>query len=131
MHGQVRVNLTCTCTLKFWNIKWKIFSYVDEVHEKRITIKSVQIIPRNSCRTQFNHVWIYICLQFTNGGTCLSCRVGASTIKTLKYQWRGYVTANYQTWSLVTYSNDWKNLEVSKTTKMSICILVTQLRSVL
>lgn len=55
--------------------------------------------------------------------------VDAGTIKPLEYLWLWYVTVN-----LMTYQNDWKNLEVSKPTKtgwLECRFFMTQLRSVL
>lgn len=117
-----------------WNITWKILSYVDEFpRKKNPPIQSAQIIPRNSHRTLFDHVWdqtqIHVHLyQFIGSRWTLARyktpRVSVTLIRHSKYQTR----------SLMTYQNDWKNLEVSKPTKtgwLECRFFMTQLRSVL
>lgn len=69
------------------------------------------------------HRYTYICIS-------LSGRGGRwHDIKPLEYLWLWYVTVN-----LMTYQNDWKNLEVSKPAKtgwLECRFFMTQLRSVL
>lgn len=110
-------------------------SYVDEFPRKKNPppIQSAQIIPRNSHRTLFDHVWdqtqIHVHLyQFIGSRWTLARyktpRVSVTLIRHSKYQTR----------SLMTYQNDWKNLEVSKPTKtgwLECRFFMTQLRSVL
>lgn len=113
-----------------WNITWKILSYVDEFpRKKKPTTNSV--CSNYTEELSQNSIWPRMGSN-TDTSTSLSVyrvAVDAGTIKPLEYLWLWYVTVN-----LMTYQNDWKNLEVSKPTKtgwLECRFFMTQLRSVL